>query len=715
MLQDLHQVLKKYFGYEVFRPLQKQVIDDVISQKDVFVLMPTGGGKSLCYQLPSLVQSGLTVVVSPLIALMKDQVDSLKQNGINAEFFNSTLSTAEKNQLIKEIIDQKVSLLYVAPETLMQEKFLSFLKTISISLFAIDEAHCISEWGHDFRPEYRKLARLKLFFPTIPIIALTATATSRVKEDIIKQLNLEKSSKYQASFNRANLFYRIEEKVDPLDQILTFLKNHPGESGIIYCHSRDNVENMSANLQQAGLKALPYHAGLNDDTRKNHQDQFIKDEIDIIVATVAFGMGINKPNVRFVIHSDLPSNLERYYQETGRAGRDGLDSECLLLFSLADKEKIKYFINQKTDPKEQQVASLQLTTIIKFAQSNKCRRSELLSYFGEQFLESSCQACDNCLSPKEIFDATVVAQKILSCVYRTGQRFGTKHIADCLTGKSSKQIIQNNHQKLSTFDIVNDYSTKDLKTLMQELTNNGYLYQTEGQYPVLRLTDLSWTVLKNNQPVQLTKLQSKPIKTWTFEKTNLEFDTQLFNLLRTLRKELADIQNVPPYVIFSDATLKDMATYFPQTREQFAKIKGVGEQKLNEYSDRFLEVITSYCVPKGLSYTDTQKQIKPQKTFSKTSTIYQTTNLFKQGFAIEEIAKQRGLSKHTIIDHLEKACISGEDLNLESTLPKDKFNIISEAFKLLGPTRLAPIKEKLGESYSYDDLRLARAILLKNQ
>lgn len=600
MPDPLLTILKQYFGFDEFRYPQKEIITDVLNKKDVFVLMPTGGGKSLCYQLPALIQDGLTVVVSPLIALMKDQVDSLKQNGVKAEFFNSSLTSSEKDQVTQQLLNQKLSLLYVAPERLMQESFLEILQNLPVSLFAIDEAHCISQWGHDFRPEYRRLSKIKLLFPNVPVIGLTATATPRVREDILKQLHLIGASEYQASFNRTNLFYLIEAKTDTLEQCMEFLKKHPGESGIIYCHSRSNVENLTQRLQDKGVNALPYHAGLDDKTRKRNQERFIKEEEIVMVATVAFGMGIDKPNVRFVIHADLPSNLERYYQETGRAGRDGLNSECLLLFSPGDKEKIKFFINQKADIKEQEIASYQLRMMIQYAQGSKCRRIGLLDYFGEEY-EGQCQACDNCLSPKETFDGTVVAQKILSCVFRVGQRFGTKYVAEILTGKRSKPILQNHHETLSTFNIVKDFNLNQVKSFINELVGNGYLEQTDGKYPILKLNEKSRLVLKGIERIYLTKPPVSSVITKSASSYEaIPFNMTLFNILRELRRKLAVEQNLPPYIIFSDASLKEMATYYPRSREEFSQIKGVGNQKLIQYAEVFIREIDDYCHPLGL-------------------------------------------------------------------------------------------------------------------
>lgn len=583
-------VLEKYFGYDSFRLVQKIVVEDIISGKDVFVLMPTGAGKSICYQVPALMFDGMTIVVSPLISLMKDQVDGLRQNGVSAAYLNSSLSKHEQNDILEQLVSKKLKLLYVAPERLLQQAFLEFLQKLPIALFAIDEAHCISEWGHDFRPEYKDLKLLKTLFPHVPIAALTATATERVKEDIIKSLRLYSVKIHTASFNRPNLHYTVTPKHGVSSQILDYIEKHPGESGVIYCQSREKVDRMTELLKKNGIKALPYHAGLDDKTRHKHQEAFIKENVDVIVATIAFGMGIDKPNVRFVIHADLPSNLERYYQETGRAGRDGLASECILFYSYADKTAIEFFIYKKSIV-EQEISRKLLRKMVEFAETKTCRRKILLNYFGEKLEVENCQTCDNCASPPEKFDATIITQKILSCVYRVGQRFGATYIIDILIGRTDQKIIKNKHDTLSTYNIVNDFSKNQLRTFMQELIHLEYLEQTQDQYPVLRLTPKSTNVLKNKQQVFLylpsVKKEKKP-------KKDYGENPALFEKLRVLRKKLADDQNVPPYIIFSDVTLKEMASTLPKTKDEFAEIKGVGKQKLVLYADSFLTEIKAF-------------------------------------------------------------------------------------------------------------------------
>lgn len=596
-MPPIHETLEQYFGYNTFRPLQEEIITDILANKNVFVLMPTGGGKSLCYQLPSVVLPGVTVVISPLISLMKDQVDALRLNGIKAAFLNSSLSSAEQSKVIQQLHANEISLIYIAPERLAQPSFIELLKTVQINFFAIDEAHCISQWGHDFRPEYRQLKMLRKQFPDKAVIALTATATPRVKSDIIKELLIQDASVYQASFVRPNLSYHILPKKKPFEQTLAYSKEHPGEAGIVYCQSRKKVEMVAEKLQAQGIKALPYHAGLSDETRHENQERFLREDVDVIVATVAFGMGINKSNVRYVIHYDLPQSLEHYYQETGRAGRDGLPSECIFLYSIADKYAYERFILEKQSEEEQLIAKAQLQRVVDYAQSRICRRTLLLQYFAEESKEMKCSSCDNCLNPQETINGTVLAQKILSCIYRVKERFGISHIAGILTGSQAQKIQQYQHDKLSTYGIIDNYSSQDVKMFIYELIQLGYIQQSKDQYGLLRLTPLSKSVLVGDKTVLLTKPMEVQITVKEKKETPFDLDVnmQLFNRLRVVRKKLADEKNVPPYVVFSDATLKEMAARIPMNVHQFAGIKGVGSQKLEQYAEIFLQTIKQFA------------------------------------------------------------------------------------------------------------------------
>jgi len=589
------KTLKKYFGYTEFRPLQEEIIKEIVSRKDVFVLMPTGGGKSLCFQLPSILQDGLTVVISPLISLMKDQVDSLLDNGIAAAYINSSLTYDEISSVKNELLKNNIKLLYVAPERLMMSQFLEFMKELKINLFAIDEAHCISEWGHDFRPEYRRLVILKNKFPKIPIAALTATATPMVQNDIVQLLKMKDAKIFKASFNRPNLFYRVQHKVDTYNRLVDYLKAHPNDSGIIYCQSRKTVDSLADSLSYDGFRALPYHAGMDNLERSKNQDKFIKDNVDIIVATIAFGMGIDKPNVRFVIHYDLPKNLESYYQETGRAGRDGLNSDCILFFSYGDKSKIEYFIGEKDDPKEKEIAYEKLQQMILFCESKVCRRKVILEYFGESYEVKNCGFCDICLDPKnekEKFDGTVIAQKMLSCVYRLNQRFGMKYVIDVLRGSKSERIFHNGHQHLPTYGIGDGIATKRWQGFARELIQQGYLKIEGGQYPVLQLTEKSHAVLFEKEKVFLTPyVEYKPKEV---ADKSLQVDEKLFQRLRQLRKRIADERNIPPYIIFHDKTLKEMASRTPTSWQELSTIFGMGESKLKQYGPRFLKEIVAF-------------------------------------------------------------------------------------------------------------------------
>lgn len=599
------ETLQKYFGYKTFYPLQEDIIREVLGHNDVFVLMPTGGGKSLCYQLPALLFDGLTIVISPLIALMKDQVDGLVADGISATFINSSLNYREIDVRKQDLINKKIKILYIAPERLFMPEFLQFLQRLNVSMFAIDESHCISEWGHDFRPEYRQLNMLKEKFPGIPAMALTATATPVVRKDIVSQLRLQNCKVFNASFNRENLYYQIRPKDNTFRQLLHYLEERKRDSGIIYCQSRKSVEELAERLQAKGFRALPYHAGLTSETRSRNQERFIHDDAEIIVATIAFGMGIDKPDVRYVIHYDLPRSIEGYYQETGRAGRDGLKSECILFFSYADKFKIEHFIEQKSDEKEKQSAYRQLREIIAYCESNVCRRRVLLAYFGEDFDKPGCGNCDICLDPKEQFDGTIAAQKILSCVYRTRERFGIIYVADVLTGSRNQKIMENGHDTIKTYGVGKEYSRTQWLSFIRELIQLEYLKLDGDNYPVLKLNEKSRAVLFNNEKVYLTKPEER-IENRKDERSNkkpdnekakdldMDYDRTLFERLRTLRKTLADNEQIPPYVIFHDTALKEMSIYCPVSLDDFRKIKGVGEQKLQKYGEIFIKEISSY-------------------------------------------------------------------------------------------------------------------------
>ncbi len=594
---QLLPLLKQYFGFTSFRPLQEQIIRDALAGKDVFALLPTGGGKSLCFQLPALARPGLTVVVSPLIALMKDQVDALRAGGVAATFLNSSLAAHESRARLRGIHNGQFRLLYVAPERLMLSGFLADLQKWDVNLLAIDEAHCISEWGHDFRPEYRQLAQLRDLISNAPMMALTATATERVRTDVVRLLQLREPGCYVASFNRPNLTYRVAAKARPYEQTLSFVRARPNESGIVYCQSRKTSESVAARLSADGVNAAPYHAGMESDDRARNQELFLRDEVRVICATIAFGMGINKPNVRFVVHYDLPKNIEGYYQETGRAGRDGLPSECLLLFSAGDVVKQTQFIEEKTDAQEQRIARQQLQQMVRYAEIPTCRRAALLEYFGEAFPETNCGGCDNCLSPRENYDGTLAAQKLLSCVYRIrekrGFNLGLNHAIEVLTGADTEKVRKWRHDKLSTYGIGREHTRAEWQTIGRELMRVGYLRQSTDRYAVVELTPEGRAALSQRRTVTLTQPVAAP-EPRTHRAGEIACDEVLFERLRKLRKQLADEQAVPSYIIFSDVSLRQMARQYPTNEREFARISGVGERKLQEFGAVFLAEIAAH-------------------------------------------------------------------------------------------------------------------------
>ncbi len=591
-------VLKRTFGYDSFRPLQRQIIEDSMAGEDVFALLPTGGGKSLCFQLPALLREGLTIVVSPLIALMKDQVDALQASGVAATFLNSTLESSEARDRFRGLHRGEFKLLYAAPERLLLPSFLETLKGWNIVQIAIDEAHCVSEWGHDFRPEYRQLSQLREAFPTVPVLALTATATHRVREDIIKHLQLRAPRCYVASFNRPNLTYRVLPKASPFDQVLKFVRSRAEESGIIYCASRKAAESVANRLEEHGIRAKAYHAGLSNQERGKNQDLFLRDKIRVICATIAFGMGINKPNVRFVLHYDLPKNIEGYYQETGRAGRDGLPSDCVLLFSAGDVVKQTAFIDEKSDPVEQRFAREQLRQMVHFAECSQCRRTELLRYFGETFPHENCAGCDNCLNPRETFEGTLAAQKLLSCVFRVRQKsgfsFGLNHITEVLTGADTEAVRKWGHEQVSAYGVGKEMKRAEWQAIARELVRMGLLRQSAEKFATVELTAEGLNFLKERPKLVLTKPVSVADRKPRTRQGEIECDEILFDRLRAVRRRVADERNVPAYIVFSDVTLRAMARSYPTTTLDFGQLPGVGQQKLTDFGPLFIEETQIY-------------------------------------------------------------------------------------------------------------------------
>jgi ATP-dependent DNA helicase RecQ len=707
-------ILKTHFGFDQFRPLQEEIIGCVISPRDALVLMPTGGGKSLCYQLPALMMPGVTLVISPLIALMKDQVDGLKANGIPAEFINSTLTRAEIDRIQTEALRGKIKILYAAPERLVIPEFQLFLKKINVSLIAIDESHCISEWGHDFRPDYRNLHLLRNIFPEVPAMALTATATKKVREDIIYQLSLDKAKIFISSFNRPNLSYAVLPKKDSYDQLMQILRECQNESAIIYCFSRKDTEHLAADLRQEGFKALPYHAGLESEARRTNQEKFIRDEAQIIVATIAFGMGIDKPDIRLVIHYHLPKSIEGYYQETGRAGRDGLPSRCILFFSYADTIKQQYFIRQIENEPERKNAYRKLDQMVEYCELATCRRWHLLSYFGEDYQQEKCDGCDVCFSPKEEFDATIISQKIMSAIIRTGQRFGMNYIIDVLHGAKNKKIIERDHHKLSVYGIVDDFSKEDLRRIISQLVFRKLIIKSGDGFPNLELSQRGNDFLKERQEIRLPKFKAIAKLSQQSDAVDTEYDINLFETLRLLRKELADAQGIPPFVVFGDLALHQMALYLPQSEENFSKISGVGEAKLKQYGEIFTEVIQTYAKKNNLieKNVPVKRSARPRRSNRLGSTYRETQKLVLEKMSIEKMASTRGVSAGTIAAHIEKLVSSGEEIDFEYLRPSsERFEKIKAAFQKLGGTALSPVREILGEQFSYAELKIARLFI----
>lgn len=720
MSQTAKQILQETFGYNSFRPLQEEVIKDVMEGKDTLVIMPTGGGKSICYQIPALIFEGLTIVVSPLISLMKDQVEQLEQYGVPALFLNSTLTREQYAENISRLRKREIKLLYLAPETLMMEATRRLLSELDVDCFTIDEAHCISEWGHDFRPEYRQLANVRKDFSNAVCLALTATATPRVRDDIQQILEMKTSGRYVASFDRENLLLKIVDKENPLDQILDFLYTRQKDSGIIYCFSRRQVDELYSDLKEEGYKVLPYHAGLSEQQRTGNQEAFIRDNVNIIVATIAFGMGINKSNVRYVIHHDMPQNIESYYQQIGRAGRDGLQADCLLLYSYADKQKIKYFINQK-EGSEKEIAERHLDHLINYLEHGGCRRKPLMGYFGEEYGKSDCGNCDNCLMQEDdLQDLTVQAQKYLSCISRSDEKFGAYHIADILRGSKAKKILENNHDQLSTYGIGKEWSKNQWIQLSRLLIRKS-LVDKNQEYGNLVLTEDAKLVLAGKQVVQglLDRTQTsseEDVRVKTSSDVENRYDEHLFEELRKKRKEMADEQDVPPYVIFPDTTLMEMAFYYPQTEEKLIGIYGVGAAKLKKYGNDFLNIIRSYCENKGLDERSVVLSKKVEKT-SSGQQHHRVASEYQAGKTIDHLAEEFGVKQVTILSNLKKYLDEGNALDpanilKASELSERKMDEVFASMKKVGPELLKPIYEDLNKTVDYGELRILQLAYL---
>jgi ATP-dependent DNA helicase RecQ len=712
--QSAKSVLKKIFGYDEFRPHQQEIVDYVLEGRDGFVVMPTGGGKSLCFQLPAHMKIGTCIVVSPLISLMKDQVDSAAETGLRAACLNSSMSPAVQGKVLRDLRSSQLDLLYVAPERFGVRAFEDALHDAEVSFFAIDEAHCISEWGHDFRPDYAQLSRLVPSFPGVSVVAFTATATPQVQRDIIARLALRRPFQVRASFDRPNLFYSVTPKRHVDAQVLEFIHQHPDQSGIIYRATRKAVDETSEFLRMNNVNVAPYHAGMSDADRARNQEAFRRDEVRVVVATVAFGMGIDKPNVRWVVHADLPKNLESYYQETGRAGRDGDPAHCQLFFSSADAAKIEYFISQASEVDEQKRLRTLLRSMMEYARGNACRRRTLLSYFGEQHEIDKCGGCDVCKGDVDTVDASVEAQKLLSAILRSGQKFGAGQVVDIVTGASTERIRRYGHDKLPTYGVGGDKPKSYWKQLVGELESQKCLRRSSDQYPTLSLTRLGREVLKGNKEFRVLDLtvkngeRARPVMP---ELNN--WDAALFEQLRGWRKKWADELDVPAYVVFGDRVLRHIAIAKPETSEELKRISGVGEYKCAKFGPDLLDRITAFldAHPDARTSTHPAQLEQASGLWPEAAATFQLTwQMFSNGMEPEEIAQKRGLATGTIVSHLEKGVDRGCDFDLSRLVSPEVLAEVDKIMNELGDERLGPVVEKGDGRFGYEEAKIVRCM-----
>lgn len=714
---NLEEILKKYFGYYKFRKGQKELIEGSINSKDALGIMPTGGGKSLCYQLPAIILEGVTIVISPLISLMKDQVDSLKEMGIRAAYINSTQSYDELMDILDDIRREEYKIVYVAPERLSTGLFTNLVKDIKVSQVAIDEAHCISQWGHDFRPSYLEIPRfIENLDPRPPVSAFTATATKQVVEEIKKLIGLKNPIEAITGFDRPNLYYQVVKISKKFKYLTGYLNSKfQDESGIIYCATRKTVESVANKLREEGFSAVGYHGGMGAEERQKNQEDFILGEKQIIVATNAFGMGIDKPDIRFVIHYNMPKNMEAYYQEAGRAGRDGEKSDCILTYSSSDIVKQKLLIQSNTfDEGRQEILYRNLQYLIDYCNTNDCFRNKILEYFGEEAKEESCENCSNCLDEAEMIDITLEAQKILSCIYRLDQRYGVNIVIQVLRGSRNKKVLEAGLNNVSTYGIMKDYSSFILSEIIMTLVSKGYIYITADKYPVLKLTRKSREVLKGEVQVLHKKYlihnEGATIKKDKQAKAgDIDYDQGLFQKLRDLRFQRATEKEVPPYVIFHDAALREMAAYMPQDKESFLEIKGVGNKKYESYGKEFIELIKEYSRENDIKPLEIRNPKKEEidNDEEKLDRYQLTYNCYLEELSLKEISEKRGFTQATIIKHLKKCEDRGETVDWSKFIDdKEKEEKILEKIKELGPSKLKPIKEELEDDTTYEDIHL---------